>query len=132
MAETHVKVLVDSSAWVEALRPDGKPEVRAEVGRLLRDGRAVLCDLVLLELWNGARGNPEREVVRTLETDLEVLPTTPAVFAASRNLARDCRSAGLTVPATDLLVAATAAVHGVAVYDRDSHFDKLARLSAGG
>lgn len=124
------RVLIDTSAWVEALRPDGDEEVRRQVRLLIEDGAAVLCDLVLLELWNGARGEAEHRYLAALQGELECLPTTPAVWDRSRDLARGCRAAGITVPATDLLIAACAAEHGTSLLHRDRHFDRIA--DAGG
>jgi predicted nucleic acid-binding protein len=48
--------LIDTSAWVEALRRNGDEDVRSRVGGLLKTGHAILCDIVILELWNGAPG----------------------------------------------------------------------------
>ena len=49
-------ILVDSSSWIHFLRPDGDAVVRARVSQALREGEACWCDMVRLELWNGAGG----------------------------------------------------------------------------
>ena len=115
--------LVDTSAWVEALRKDGDAGLRAAVAHLLMAGDAVLCDLVRLELWNGARGERERAELRRIETVLETIPTGPEDWEAARDLARTCRAAGITVPANDLLIAAIARRHGLSLLHADAHFD---------
>lgn len=120
-------ILVDTSAWIETLRRDGDPEVRALVRAATVEGRAVLCDLVLLELWNGAQGAAEQRFLRELAQDLEKVPTPPAVWETAQELARTCRSAGVSAPATDLLIAACAEHHDLALLHRDSHFDLIAR-----
>ena len=120
------RVLVDTSAWVETFRPDGDPAVRAAVSLAADDGRAVLCDMVLLELWNGA-GDPQVErLLRNLERLAPLVPTTDAVWQKARDLARQCRRAGVTLPGADLLIAACARVHGLDLLHRDGHFDRLA------
>ncbi len=63
--------LIDTSAWVEALRRDGDGGVRSQVDHLLKTGHAVLCDIVILELWNGARGEYERSKLRQITETLE-------------------------------------------------------------
>lgn len=121
------RVLVDTSAWIHALRRDGDPEIRSKVEAATVEGRAVLCDLVLLELWNGARGGEEQRMLQEMERELEKVPTTPAVWALAAQLARRCRQTGVTVPATDLLIAACAEFHGLDLLHRDGHYDQLAR-----
>lgn len=120
-------ILVDTSAWIETLRRDGDPDIRALVRAATVEGRAVLCDLVLLELWNGAQGAAEQRLLRDLAQDLEKVPTPPAVWEAAQDLARTCRSAGVSAPATDLLIAACAQHHNLEILHRDGHFDLIAR-----
>ena len=119
------RLLVDTSAWIDTLRKDGDPVVRSQVTAAVTAGTAVLCDLVLLELWNGARGTAEMEMLQDLERDLETVETTPAVWAAAREMARTCRQRGITVPATDLVIAACAESHGLSLLHRDRHFTAI-------
>jgi predicted nucleic acid-binding protein len=126
------RVLVDTSAWIDALRRDGDPDVRAAVTSATAEGRAVLCDLVLLELWNGAHGASEQRLLRELERDLEKVPTPAAVWEAASDLARTCRRAGVSAPATDILIAACAEFHKLEILHRDSHFNYIARARSQG
>lgn len=53
-----------------------------------------------------------------------------AVWTEAERLGRECRKLGKPVPASDLVIAATAFVHGAAVEAEDGHFlllDKLRR-----
>jgi len=52
--------LIDTSSWIDAMRRDGDPAVRARVLALMQSGEAAWCDMVRLELWNGLRGAAER------------------------------------------------------------------------
>ncbi|MDP9121978.1 MAG: PIN domain-containing protein [Acidobacteriota bacterium] len=120
------RFLVDTSAWIETLRATGDLAVRARVSALTADDRVVLCDQVLLELWNGARGAADHRLLRALETNLETAPTTPEVWELACEFARSARVEGLTIPAADLLIAACAEHHGIGLIHQDSHFDRLA------
>jgi predicted nucleic acid-binding protein len=122
------RVLVDTSAWIDALRQVGNPEVRATVRTLTVEGRAVLCDMVLLELWNGAQGPRDQKVLRDLERELPRVPTPPEVWATATDLSQTCRKAGLSVPVADLLIAACAEHHKLRVLHLDAHFDRIAQL----
>jgi len=121
------RVLVDTSAWIDALRSDGDPDMRASVRAATLEDRAVLCDMVLLELWNGARGTSEQRFLQGLERDLEKVPTPPVVWETASKLARTCRAAGFSAPATDLLIAACAMYHDLDILHRDKHFDHIVK-----
>jgi predicted nucleic acid-binding protein len=84
-------VLIDGSVWVEVLRPGGDEALRREVRTLVAEGAAVFCDLVLLELWNGARGEAEQRYLASLEEELESLPTTAETSASSSKTSSSTR-----------------------------------------
>ena len=126
------RFLIDTSAWIETLRASGDSAVRAEVSRVTGDDRAVLCHMVRLELWNGARGDRDQQLLRDLEEHLQTVPTTTEVWALARDLARLARGKGITVPAADLLIAACAEHHGLGLIHQDTHFAQLKRLRDAG
>ncbi len=128
-AHGQTGVLVDTSAWIDALRTDGDATVRAEVRTAVSQGVALFCDMVLLELWNGVRGESEGELLADLERDVLCVATTAEVWEAAREMARTCREKGITVPATDLLIAACAETHGLSLLHHDAHFDALAQAA---
>jgi predicted nucleic acid-binding protein len=121
--------LVDASAWIHSLRPDGDRAVAGRVRAALESGEAVWCPLVRLELWNGARGDREKAVLRDMEATLPELEITTEVWESAVELAQQARAKGLTIPATDLLVAACARHHGADLEHADSHFDQIADLT---
>ena len=122
-------VLVDTSSWIHFLRPDGDDAVRERVEAVLRAGAARLCPLVRLELWNGAGGERERKVLREFERVIPELAIDDAVWSGARDLAHRCRAAGVTVPATDILIAACARCHGAELEHADGDFDAIAGVS---
>ena len=120
--------LIDTSSWIEALRRQGDAAVRARVHALLIEGQAVWCDMVLLELWNGAMGEYEKKRLGELEQEMVCLPTTLGVWEKARSLARSCREQGVTAPAADLLIVACARVHNVEIEHLDAHFAAILRV----
>ena len=114
--------LVDTSSWIEALRSDGISEVRQRVRKLLLEGEAAWCDMVLLELWNGARGEYEKKKLADLEKEIPSLPTTDEVWRLARVLARKSRDTGKTIPAADLVISACGLFHKVEIEHCDQHF----------
>ena len=110
------------------LRPSGDPEVRGRVEAALAGGEACWCPLIRLELWNGARGQQERRVLREFEGALPQLPIDGSVWNGACDLARRARASGITVPATDVIIVACARRHGVAIETADSDFELLASI----
>jgi len=121
-------VLVDTSSWIHLLRPNGDPIVRDRVERALTEGLACWCPMVRLELWNGAGGEREKRVLRDLERAVPELPIDEHVWTTACDLARKSRTAGFTVPAPDLLMAAWARHHGASLETADRDFDPISRL----
>lgn len=124
-------ILIDSSAWIHFLRPDGDADVRQRVEVALRAGLAAWCPVVRLELWNGAAGDRERAALRDFARVLPELAITAEVWDHACALARSCRNAGVSVPATDLLIMACAHVHAADVIHADADFDQIVAQDAG-
>ena len=118
-------VLIDTSSWIHLLRPVGDPAVRSRVEAALRAGEACWCPIVQLELWNGARGDTERQVLTEFAAVLPVLALDDAVWVAAYQLARRARRRGVTVPATDIAIAACAERHGAILETADKDFELL-------
>jgi predicted nucleic acid-binding protein len=81
-----------------------------------------------LELWNGAGGDRDKKVLRDFERLLPELAIDAAVWNAAFDLARRARSSGISVPATDILIAACARHHDVGLEHADSDFSRLREL----
>ena len=118
-------ILVDTSSWIHFLRPDGDRQVRKNVEAALASGEACWCEMVQLELWNGARGDRERKVLRDFSRALPELPITGEVWQTAFKLAQRARRRGITVPSTDILIAACALHHGASVEVADKDFELL-------
>ncbi len=118
-------VLVDTSSWIEALRTSGRGDVRERVRGLILNGQAAWCDLVAVELWNGAKGDYEKRTLIEFEKQITCLPTTAEVWQLARRLAQRCRNSGYTVPSADLVIAACGLSHNVAIEHCDKHFNLI-------
>src|SRR5262245_6476602 len=118
-------VLVDTSSWIHMLRADGDKAVRARVEALLHAGTACWCPMIRLELWNGARGDRDKKILRDFELWLPELPINEDVWGLAYELAQKARRAGATAPGSDVLIAACAKFHEVSLEHCDSDFDRL-------
>ena len=121
-------ILIDSSSWIHMLRPNGDALVKERVTRALDMGEACWCPIIRLELWNGAGGDRERKVLKDFERLLPELGIDHEVWNAAFDLARRARAAGVSVPTTDILIAACARHHEVRLEHADSDFLQLEKL----
>ncbi|MCC5835440.1 MAG: PIN domain-containing protein [Opitutales bacterium] len=118
-------VLVDSSAWIEALRRRGRLEVRLAVEGLLDAYQAQWCTPVRLEVLGGAR----KEERRRLGVHFSVIPYRRCEeddWERAISLAWTLRDDGLSVPWLDVVVAAIALHDGNRLYAIDKHFEEIA------
>jgi predicted nucleic acid-binding protein len=88
--------------------------------------------MVAVELWNGARGDYEKQKLSELEKEIACLETTPDVWRLARRLAQECRQAGQTVPSSDLVITACALSHQAEIEHCDAHIDFILKVHAAG
>jgi predicted nucleic acid-binding protein len=122
-------VLIDTSSWIEALRANGQEDIRQRVKDLMLKGKAAWCDLIVVELWNGARGDYEKQKLRELENEIICIETTPEVWDKAKSLARKCRLSGQTIPVADLIITACAICHKTDIEHCDEHIDSILKIS---
>ncbi|NJO56661.1 MAG: PIN domain-containing protein [Rhodospirillales bacterium] len=120
--------LVDTSSWVEYLR-DRESEAGDTVEVLVLSGEAAWCDITLVELWQGVRGAREKRELAAMEDEIEHVPVDATVWRLASKLALRSREKGLTVPLSDLVIAACAVAHGLELEHCDKHFDALLPLA---
>jgi len=113
------RVLVDTSVWVDFLR-GGRGA--AAVEELIRSGRAVACGIVLAELLAGVRRAGQRDQLADALQGLDYIEVREQTWRRTGELAAELRSKGRTLPMSDLIVAALALEHDLAVLAADNHF----------
>ena len=120
--------LIDTSSWIEALRTSGNAEVRNRVKELLMGGKAAWCEMILLELWNGAQGESERKILKDFSMEIPMLPISSEVWTLAKRLAQTCRQKGKTVPSTDILIVSCGLMNKADIEHQDNHFDIILNL----
>lgn len=123
-------ILLDTSALIEFYRPNGDPAVRAVVAEVIAHDQAAVNGIVQVELLAFAAGEQERA---TLTSDLEALrylDLDREQLDLACGLGFTLRRGGVTVPATDLVIAASAITARAELYHLDGHFQSIAAVSA--
>ncbi len=123
-------VLVDSSVWIEALRRDGRLDVKLALENLLEEYEASWCGPVKLEVLGGAR-QQERKALEEQFSCIPYFPMTDAAWDAAKNLAWRLRDRGCTAPWNDILIASLSVKAECRIYAVDKHFNLMYEAGAG-
>ena len=121
-------ILIDTSSLVHFLRRKGDPVVKERVRGILRGGDAAICPMIEVELSMGVASPQDARDVGELCGFLLKLPIDERVWTEAARLGRACRKNGTPVPASDLVIAACAFVHGAKIEAADGHFKTLDQL----
>ena len=125
-----MRLLADTSAWVEYLRGTGSPTSQSLKQHLAGDA-LLTTDVVVMEILAGARGDSHESELATLLSLSSSVPVERADWVDAARLQRRCRAQGETVRRLPVcLIAAVAIRAEVAVLHRDRDFDTLARHTA--
>ena len=119
-------ILVDSSAWIEYYRRDGSEEVRDLVLSAIRDNRAATNGIIKVEIVAYATREADSLNVRSDLLGCHWLELTGTVFEFAVEMGRKLRTLGVTVPATDLIIAGSARLAGAELLHFDGHFELIA------
>lgn len=119
-------VLADSSVWIAYFRGKSSPEVDC-LDTLLEQDRVALCGVVEMELLRGVR-TAERRRLRDLLKGLPFVETIREDFVTAGERLCQLREQGVTIPATDALIAMVCKRHGLELLTLDSHFEHLREI----
>lgn len=120
-------VLVDSSIWIDYYHPRGPGRLKRQLQDALERGTVATIGLIALEVLQGA---PTPHVLASLQEDflgLRWLDLTQDLWCEAAQLGARLRQRGLSLPATDVLIAATAVRYRCRLWHRDEDFTRLAR-----
>ena len=118
--------LVDTSAWILALRKDFSPEVKERIDHLLKENCIITTGMVKLEILGGTKTETEFQRLKRRLDALDSVELDTPLWEKSCDLAFKLRRKGVTVPYTDILIAACALKTESTVVHADAHFDLMA------
>lgn len=116
--------LVDTSIWLEVLPPRrGSQDLRERIDGLLAADAIATTGMIRLELLGGTRPQAEWDRLGELLSALHNLPVDEDMWQEAARMGFQLRRQGISVPFTDLLIAAVAMSADSVVMHRDRHFD---------
>jgi predicted nucleic acid-binding protein len=124
-----MRVLVDTSAWVDFLNGFPSPEHDALGELLLGQDDVCTCGVVVAEVLQGLRKDKSRGEVQALFRNLTFLEAAGIeTYEAAADVYRALRRKGVTVRSTiDCLIGVLAAANGCHVLHRDRDLDAIVR-----
>jgi predicted nucleic acid-binding protein len=131
-----VNVLVDTSVWSLALRRKvgnlntEEAAIVAELSHLIREGRVRIIGLVRQELLSGIKSAGQYEKLRNTLRAFPDEQTVTTDYEAAASAGNKCRSGGVAVTATDMLICAVAQARAWSVFSTDPDFQNYARVLA--
>jgi hypothetical protein len=117
--------LVDTSVWILALRKDFQADVKNRIAYLLKENAIITSGMIKLELLGGTKEEKEFQRLKTRLDALEIVESNTSLWERAYDLAYSLRRKGITVPYTDILIAASALMVAATVVHADSHFDLM-------
>jgi predicted nucleic acid-binding protein len=119
-------ILVDSSALIDYYRPAGLPRVRSAVAEVIEADLVAINGVIQVEVLSFA------DVIsyRKLRSDFKIfhwLDLHETEFDLATEMGFSLRRKAITIPATDLIIAASAIQAGAVLYHVDSHYDTISQ-----
>ena len=122
-----MRVLVDTSAWVDFLNGFASPAADALAELLQGDDDVCTCGIVVAEVFQGLHRDQGRDSIRRSFEDMTFLePPGIRLYLRAAGLYRALRERGTTVRSTvDCIIAAIAEDSGCELLARDRDMDAI-------
>jgi predicted nucleic acid-binding protein len=119
--------IFDTSVWIDFFRGNKSDETRLLVNLLENDLPVYYCPVILQEVLQGIKKDPEFEEVKEVFTVLKSLDDNPYQAAmGAAELYRNLRKKGITIrKSNDCLIAWYANKNNLEIVHRDRDFDLI-------
>lgn len=122
-------LLIDTSAWLFALKKNFHPIVKERIEQVLEEGDVAINGIIELELLGGAKSEKEYNRLKSRLDPLYYIEATRSLWDSSSKLAFDLKRKGVSIPYADIFIAASAINEKIVLLHADSHFDAVAKYT---
>ena len=119
-------ILVDTSAWIFALRKSPLLKLKNRIDHLLEKDDVFILGMIKLELLGGTKTKEEFTRLKSRLDALYEISTDAKLWESAYQLAFDLQRKGFTIPYTDILIASAAIEFKAILLHADLHFDLIA------
>ncbi len=120
-------VIADTSVWIPFFNRPDSPEKTA-LDLLIDADEVALVGVVLAELLQGCRTPAERDALSDALLALPYYEVTQSTWLKTGDLSATLLRKGVTLPLSDLIIAAVAIEQDCRIYSLDTHFKKIPGL----
>ncbi len=120
---TRDGVIVDTSILIDFLK--NKAPYAAAVAALITSKRIRTTGVIMAELLQGARTATEEAYVVELLEGIPAIEVTSALWMNAGRLSCSLRRKGITLPLSDIAIAALAIEHNLSLFTLDRHFTQI-------
>lgn len=118
------KIMVDTSIWIQYFRGKlGQNEELIERG--LNQNFVCVTGPILAELLQGVKSAKEYEMLGQCIDAIPYVNCEYGDWIKAGEMAFELRRKGITIPLSDIIIAAVAIRIGAEIYTRDQHFEKI-------
>ncbi|MDO9585563.1 MAG: PIN domain-containing protein [Syntrophales bacterium] len=121
-------ILPDTCAWIDYFRSGTAPQGQV-LDQALSAETVYVCGPVLYELVQGAKSEKEQSMLINALGALPYLEMNEVFWIKAGQLSSALRQKGKTIPFSDILIAALALEHNLAVLTIDDHFQDIPGLT---
>jgi predicted nucleic acid-binding protein len=121
-----MKVLVDTSVWIDFLRGTPSPKVALLVSLIVQREDICCCGFVLTEVLQGIKSEKEYLETKRVFDGLIYLESERSTFELGATVYRELRKRGSTIRnAIDCLIGATVIQHGIHLLENDRDYELI-------
>ena len=117
--------LIDTSAWIEYYRNNGNENYKRDIIRNLKDNKAATCGIIKTELLVHTRTKKEYILLESDFNSIHWFETDSRVYNKASHIGFSLKRKGITIPATDLIIASCALINNSFLLHFDKHFDHI-------
>jgi predicted nucleic acid-binding protein len=117
-------IIVDTCVWIEFFR-EPESEFTIHLKGLLRERKVIMVGMVMAEILQGVKAPNEADLVEQSLAKLRYLEITRDIWVTAGEISASLWSTGITIPLSDLIIAAIALSGNHEIFTIDPHFNKI-------